>query len=87
MGAMPLPEAAIIGTGSTNSGFGPDHDQHSNLRRRRPEHVALALGARASLTTSQINIGHWNVMAYDIAGSKASAAWQAKMPYHLWLGL
>ena len=31
-------------------------------------------------------MGHKNAMTYDIAGSKASVAWQAETPDHLWLG-
>jgi predicted dehydrogenase len=48
--------------------------------------LRFANGARASLTTSQISMGHKNAMSYDIAGSKASAAWNAERPDHLWLG-
>ena len=48
--------------------------------------LRFASGARASLTTSQISMGHKNAMTYDIAGAKASAAWHSETPDQLWLG-
>ena len=48
--------------------------------------LRFANGARATLSTSQISMGHKNAMHYDIAGSKASAAWRSESPDHLWLG-
>ena len=43
-------------------------------------------GARGSLTTSQVSFGRKNAMAWEIAGSKAAAAWGAETPDHLWIG-
>ena len=48
--------------------------------------LRFASGARATLSTSQISMGRKNAMSWDIAGSKASAAWNAETPDHLWLG-
>ena len=48
--------------------------------------LRFAGGARATLSTSQISMGRKNAMSWDIAGSKASAAWNAETPDHLWLG-
>jgi predicted dehydrogenase len=43
-------------------------------------------GARGVLTTSQINVGRKNALHWDIAGARASAAWDSEMPDHLWIG-
>ncbi|MEO6300102.1 MAG: Gfo/Idh/MocA family oxidoreductase [Paracoccaceae bacterium] len=43
-------------------------------------------GARAVMSTSQINQGRKNSLQWDIAGSKASAAWDSEVPDHLWIG-
>ena len=43
-------------------------------------------GARGSLTTSQVSFGRKNAMTWEIAGSKAAAAWGAETPDHLWIG-
>jgi predicted dehydrogenase len=43
-------------------------------------------GARGVMSTSQISHGRKNTMAWDIAGSAASAAWQSETPDHLWIG-
>lgn len=48
--------------------------------------LRFANGARATLSTSQISMGHKNAMTYDIAGSKASVAWNAQAPDQLWIG-
>ncbi|MBC7478252.1 MAG: Gfo/Idh/MocA family oxidoreductase [Pseudorhodobacter sp.] len=48
--------------------------------------LRFASGARAIMSTSQISIGRKNAMTWDIAGSKASAAWASETPDHLWLG-
>ncbi|NKB26505.1 MAG: gfo/Idh/MocA family oxidoreductase [Rhodobacteraceae bacterium] len=48
--------------------------------------LKFAGGARACLTTSQVNVGRKNSLQWDIAGSKASAAWDSEMPDHLWIG-
>ena len=38
------------------------------------------------MTTSQINVGRKNSLTWDIAGSKASAAWDSETPDHLFIG-
>ena len=43
-------------------------------------------GARGVMSTSQISRGHKNALAWDIAGSAASAAWHSETPDHLWIG-
>ncbi len=43
-------------------------------------------GARGAMTTSQISHGRKNALAWDIAGSRASAAWHSETPDHLWVG-
>jgi len=43
-------------------------------------------GARGVMSTSQINVGRKNSLQWDMAGSKASAAWDSEMPDHLWIG-
>ena len=43
-------------------------------------------GARGVMSTSQINVGRKNTLTWDIAGSRASAAWMSETPDHLWIG-
>jgi predicted dehydrogenase len=43
-------------------------------------------GARGVMSTSQISHGRKNAMAWEIAGSAASAAWESEVPDHLWIG-
>lgn len=43
-------------------------------------------GARGALTTSQVSHGRKNAMVWEIAGSKAAAAWESETPDHLWIG-
>lgn len=43
-------------------------------------------GAKAAMTTSQINMGRKNSLQWDIAGAKASAAWDSETPDHLFIG-
>ncbi|MEM7722051.1 MAG: Gfo/Idh/MocA family oxidoreductase [Pseudomonadota bacterium] len=43
-------------------------------------------GAKGMMSTSQINVGRKNVLNWDVAGSKASAAWHSETPDHLWIG-
>ena len=43
-------------------------------------------GARGVLSTSQISHGRKNALSWDIAGSRASAAWAGETPDHLWIG-
>jgi predicted dehydrogenase len=43
-------------------------------------------GARGVMSTSQINTGRKNSLQWDVAGSKASAAWDSETPDHLFIG-
>jgi predicted dehydrogenase len=42
--------------------------------------------ARGVMSTSQISRGRKNTMAWEIAGSEASVAWQSERPEQLWIG-
>ena len=48
--------------------------------------LRYANGARGSLTTSQVNHGRKVAMAWDIAGSAASAAWTMEQHEQMWIG-
>lgn len=48
--------------------------------------IRYAGGARAVMSTSQVNMGRKNSLHWDIAGSKASAAWDNEKPEHLFIG-
>lgn len=48
--------------------------------------LRFASGARAAMTTSQVNVGRKNSLQWDIAGEKASAAWDSETPDHLFIG-
>jgi predicted dehydrogenase len=57
----------------------------------RTEDAALVLlrfanGARGSMSISQVSAGRKNSLRYEIDGSRASAAWDAETPDHLWIG-
>lgn len=43
-------------------------------------------GARGAFTTSQVSPGRKNSLTWDIAGARASAAWDSENPDHLWIG-
>ncbi|MFA3916753.1 Gfo/Idh/MocA family protein [Ruegeria hyattellae] len=43
-------------------------------------------GARGVMSTSQINFGRKNSLQWDVAGSRASAAWYSETPDHLFIG-
>ena len=43
-------------------------------------------GARGVMSTSQINLGRKNSLQWDVAGAKASAAWDSETPDHLFIG-
>ncbi len=43
-------------------------------------------GARGVMTTSQISRGRRGAMLWEIAGSDASAAWNAETPDQMWIG-
>lgn len=43
-------------------------------------------GACGVMSTSQINMGRKNSLQWDVAGSKASAAWNSETPDHLFIG-
>ncbi|HCC56941.1 MAG TPA: dehydrogenase, partial [Solibacterales bacterium] len=50
--------------------------------------VLLKLGdrARGAFTVSQISAGRKNRFAFEIFGTKSSAAWNQEQPDELWLG-
>jgi predicted dehydrogenase len=48
--------------------------------------IRYANGARGVMSTSQVNMGRKNSLQWDIAGSKASAAWDNEKPEHLFIG-
>lgn len=63
----------------------------SEPRRVETDDAAMILlrypgGARGTMSTSQISRGRKGDMAWEVAGSRASAAWQAETPDHLWIG-
>ncbi|MGI1661459.1 Gfo/Idh/MocA family protein [Palleronia sp. KMU-117] len=43
-------------------------------------------GARGVMSTSQINTGRKNALHWDVAGAKASVAWDSETPDHLFVG-
>ncbi|CUJ90664.1 putative oxidoreductase YcjS [Ruegeria denitrificans] len=43
-------------------------------------------GARGVMSTSQVNMGRKNSLQWDIAGAKATAAWDSENPDHLFIG-
>lgn len=43
-------------------------------------------GARGMMSTSQISQGRKGLLAWDISGSGASAAWTSEAPENLWIG-
>ncbi|WP_109311925.1 Gfo/Idh/MocA family protein [Ruegeria sp. AU67] len=43
-------------------------------------------GARAVMSTSQVNMGRKNSLQWDIAGANASVAWDSETPDHLFIG-
>lgn len=48
--------------------------------------IRYAGGGRGVMSTSQVNMGRKNSLQWDIAGSKASAAWDNETPEHLFIG-
>lgn len=57
----------------------------------RTEDVGLVLlrypnGARGAMTVSQVSHGHKGGMAWEVAGSEASAAWDMEASEELWIG-
>ncbi len=43
-------------------------------------------GARGSMNVSQVTAGRKNRLSFEIAGSKASLAWDSERPNELWIG-
>lgn len=43
-------------------------------------------GARGTLNVSQVTAGRKNLLTFEIAGSKASLAWNSERPNELWIG-
>lgn len=73
-----------VATFSTSDGETETHDI-------KTDDAAMILlrfpsGAKAAMTTSQVNMGRKNSLKWDIAGAKASAAWDSETPDHLFIG-
>jgi predicted dehydrogenase len=58
-------------------------DPHRGRGARAP---ALPQWARGSMTVSQVSHGHRGAMTWEVAGSDASAAWDAERSEALWIG-
>ncbi len=43
-------------------------------------------GARGTMNVSQVTAGRKNQLSYEIAGSKASLAWNSERPNEIWIG-
>lgn len=48
--------------------------------------LRYASGARAVMSTSQVNFSRKNELTWEIAGAEASAAWNSETPDRLWIG-
>jgi predicted dehydrogenase len=48
--------------------------------------LRYANGARGVMSTSQISRGRKNTLAWEVAGTHASAAWEGETPDQLWIG-
>lgn len=57
-----------------------DTDDAAMIMIRYPD------GARGVMSTSQINMGRKNSLQWDVAGARASAAWDSETPDHLFIG-
>ena len=71
--------------------FSQEAEGETETRKIETDDAAMIMlkfagGARACLTTSQVNVGRKNSLQWDVAGSKASAAWDSETPDHLWIG-
>ena len=72
-------ETFSSGTGETET-VAVDTDDSAMILLR------FANGARGVVSTSQINVGRKCSFAWDVAGSKSSAAWDSETPDHLFIG-
>ncbi len=83
-----LPERAKP-TGSVAT-FGQSEGETTNQAITTDDAAMIMLrmdgGATGVMTTSQINIGRKNSLQWDVAGSRASAAWDSETPDHLFIG-
>jgi predicted dehydrogenase len=48
--------------------------------------LKFASGATGAMTVSQVTAGRKNCLRFEIAGSKASLAWNSERPNELWIG-
>jgi predicted dehydrogenase len=48
--------------------------------------LRFAGGARGTLSLAQVVAGRKNMLAYEVAGSRAAAAWRSEAPEGLWIG-
>ena len=71
--------------------FSTERSSDTVPREMRSDDAALIMlrcanGARGVVAISQVSAGRKNSLVYEIDGSRASAAWDAETPDHLWVG-
>jgi predicted dehydrogenase len=75
------PVATFSSAAGTTETVTVDTDDAAMIVLRYPN------GARGVMSTSQVNTGRKNSLQWDVAGAKASAAWDSETPDHLFIGL
>ncbi|GAC1427476.1 MAG: Gfo/Idh/MocA family oxidoreductase [Chloroflexota bacterium] len=69
---------------------GPDAAEREAVEVHTEDYGSVLLrfrtGARGVLTVSQMTAGRKNCLRYEIAGTKASLAWNSEQPDVLWIG-
>ncbi len=74
------PVATFSSAAGTTETVSVDTDDAAMIVLRYPN------GARGVMSTSQVNTGRKNSLQWDVAGAKASAAWDSETPDHLFIG-
>jgi predicted dehydrogenase len=78
-----------VDLGRSGNGLGPG-EQGESLAVDTEDYGAVLLrfrgGAAGSFTVSQVTAGRKNSLRYEVAGSRAAAAWDSERPNELWLG-
>lgn len=74
------PVATFSSAAGTTETVTVDTDDAAMIVLRYPN------GARGVMSTSQVNTGRKNSLQWDVAGAKASAAWDSETPDHLFIG-
>ncbi len=72
--------ASKVGTQRTTESVAIATEDYGNLLLRFGD------GAAGSCTVSQVTAGRKNQIRFEIAGSKASLAWDSERPNEMWLG-